>query len=1809
MPLDLQPVEDSLDLQPVGEALDLRPVLSDSEQSQVANLKSEIARNLAESNKQSRRAQVLDYTAQLIDVPAALKAAINLPQRLTGQPDLPPLLSEDQARGLRESAADFYSRNLTSGTTPQPRFNLVSPDVQTQLAQGVGKGVDQLVSGLTAPENLAALAVAPRFPTQVGAVFAGQMLGEVPQSIEAIAEAQTPQEKATAAVGATANLALGGLTTGGLIKSKLRPAPREILDLRKDEHPAPPEAPSEFGGIKDLPPEPPLDLQPVPSTKLSLPTSSPNYAEIPLSTIELKYLTEDTRAGKPVPAALVDRAEGFALPEGYKLTGDQYVYEEPPKAETEAARMARENREAMEALRAAKEAEPFVQAPVPAQFDTVEDLLDFRETRLKEERELYQREIGLTTDEARILQNRVARDGDTTNFEKKLTPEKRAAFTKFFDESPYNKVGGPFEFWETDQRLNPEDSVHETNKGLLASTIVTAAHRGIEQAHNSDRFLSAAIAAKRLKELGGTQSDIARYADQFSSRESSSQGDKAFFFKELVEKTGAFLRSQGIELPEGDLGGTGPKPAPKPRELEAPDPVGERPYDILDWIEGNYPQGVRTSNPADFGEYVKQARGRAKELLSNVKGERADRVLEEAHNQGEWRRLESEDDLHAAIVDAGEARIAWRERARKVEKWADETIAQGKKRLAAGLDPELLTAYAVKGAAHIARGVRDFAAWSAEMLTEFGEAIRPHLETVYRLAADQPGLRQAVAKIQVDPTVSQPVKDATLPDFPYTVRTHQMLDQQAQQLIQQHGVDAMFQAYQARTLPGDLAERLKQQLIERARQGENQARVAGNANAEAQAQQRQVDLWTSDAYGTDVAQALAARQTFGDMSAGAHLRHARETFAKAGDAKAEEILNPHVPNVLEELRAGHGEAIDALRQDESTNQTARAAVDHTIATSDTTHAAVVMELAGEWSQSPHILSTAREAVRAKANELLNIRPRPAGLTAPAHLRQILDDLAARAADIAASHYQGAEEGKTLTQKLQQRLGLTEDKAGALAKRLDEEFKKQVESAAKQLPKRIARQRVALGKNLPADAAEPIVDRAIREQLRQHNLQLGNLLEKTAAEVDQAGRTIGERIVADSGLTGEAANKLRDAINRRYEILRTEAQRRRLEALAKRIPLPGQLRRQFDKLLKWARLGAFDEKSLRDQLAQGMGIPSLTDEIAREIVRRSTEIDRTPEGFQRDRKSTELLNYIARMSGRKWWELPMAVWYANALSGPTTHLVNSISNLANLSSNVAITISRQPLATPQILAALARGGAKGLQEATAAMQTGQVPTEGFRKLQESRLLENIQLPGKLDYLLTPWRAVGRALAAEDLIFFKSAQEMRAAVAARSLARTEGLHGSSLTRRTFEILALDDGAVAVAKAQAAAEGLKGLDYRRRVSEIIEQSRPISLRQNAIDYALQVTFNQEPGGVAGRFARALTELNRQVPAARFVVPFVNIVVNVANEGLNYAPGIGAAKAIWGHWKGSMDGKPATAEALYDQWAKQVIGTTLLAGLAYAHAQGALQVTGSGPRTREQRDQLKETGWIPNSIKIGDRYYSFANAPAAIPLSILGNYLDAIKYKGLDQQDALNRSAYALQQSGHVLLQATPLDSLRTFFDLWNTDSPRRAGASLAQYTARTAGNFVIPNALRQIDRLFDPTVYDAPTVHAGLVSQVPFARRENRPAINVLGQPIRTLVEERFTKAETPDPLWRAIAEKGAWIPTPNRDVIVGEKARGPEYYRTLTPDEWYEYIRESGLLIRTYLDPVEIRTMEPEKAKAYVHRVAEEQRRKVLKTFSR
>jgi hypothetical protein len=1073
-------------------------------------------------------------------------------------------------------------------------------------------------------------------------------------------------------------------------------------------------------------------------------------------------------------------------------------------------------------------------------------------------------------------------------------------------------------------------------------------------------------------------------------------------------------------------------------------------------------------------------------------------------------------------------------------------------------------------------------------------------------------------KITSSTIISDETKQASQA-YIYEPRSNRTDQQTADGLVTEFGVDAATALWRnpPADFPGAVKSKLLGSITRTLAEAERTARVAGDTAAQQTAMQQQADLWNEALPRiTNTAQELQAMNGMVAMSPDAQVIRARREVESAGDKEIErhEAETDAMRTALDEGRA---DGIEAVKQDAATNTAARAAVDESIKDSDETKQAIIMELAGPWAQSEYIVNHAREAVRAKANELLNKQPRPPGLTPAAHLRQILDDLAGRAASIFAGHIQGSEPGVLLVDKLMQRLGVDKPTAVKLATSLSKEWDAQLDKARKALDTRLANARARQERREREPESNAAVDRALRKQLRDLNLKLGEAIRQAATDRTKTGEHIADRIVQASGLTGPAADALRAKLKARYDALTAEAQRRALEGISKRsgVKISKKMRDAFDRLVDLDRLAPVDTDAFFKAVRAALKLPELTEAQAKELRQLVLDAQAKPEGWQQQRIMGKVLTLVENAKGtHAWHDTAFAVWYANIFSGLPTHVANIVGNTMKAMEVLGIESLRNPLATGQIVKAFARGVESGALEAASILKTGS--TEGTRllKAEPARPLEAKIQKGGWNRVWLPWAAIARAMAAEDVVFFKGHEEVKWQLLARRVAQQEGLRGEQLDARVQDLMHGTRAAYDAAKVQAATEGLTSpLDVRRRAHEIIEQAREKDMdgsTDQARRFALEHTFNSEPYGVMGSIAEVLNTANRKLVVTRFAIPVVRIMANLANESLNYFPPVGLARVIVPKFRSDITvraGGDVDALAFYQ--ARALVGTALFGALLAAmfgnddEEEKFIEITGQGPRTKNQKEQLRATGWKPNALRVGDRWYSYQESQLNIPLAILGNYSDAIKYKGLEQQDALNRTAYVMQTTLNTILDQRMLSGVG---DLMDALQPESAGtADLTRVLARSGSSFVVPNAVRWIDQVFDPAVYEADDVKGALYAQTPFVRRLNRPALNALGDPVERPSMERFTSPTKPDDLMRVIAAKNAWIPMPNLDTQeVGNPDLGDAYMRPMTPDEYYAWIAESGPQIRARLtDNIgTLAAMTPEEAQAYVRNITREERAK-------
>lgn len=1063
-----------------------------------------------------------------------------------------------------------------------------------------------------------------------------------------------------------------------------------------------------------------------------------------------------------------------------------------------------------------------------------------------------------------------------------------------------------------------------------------------------------------------------------------------------------------------------------------------------------------------------------------------------------------------------------------------------------------------------------------------------------------PEYRERETGRKISASELSPQTKAAITEYFYEVR-HNRTDQQiADGIVAQHGVEQAFEAWRnpPTGLPGAVRVKLLRAITRTLNAQEQAARQAGDLD-QADALARKAGRIWDEALPqiTDTAQTLQALADMVELSPAAQVARARRQIDQANQDRLDQHRG-EINLAIDALRQGRREGVETVRVDPEVNTAARQAVDAAASDSTETRRAIVMDLAGPWAESPTILKHARDQVRAKANELLNRQPRPAGLTPRQHLRAIMDDLAARAASIFAAHIQGADPGTPLVDKLQQRLGLDRPRALKLASALSREFDRQVDLARKTLPKKLAAARAKALKGLEPGATDDAVDRAIHRQLTEWNFKLGELLDQAQTARDETGQHVADALVAKSGLTGPEAEALARTLRRRWDAIVEAKQRAALVALQKRsqVKVGRQVKTAFDRAVQMERLGALNPPAMLDLVRDVLKLKDLTDANAAKLRKLGQEAQSKPEGWQQMRVQGRVETLLQELKGEMGWiDIPMAIWYAHIFSAPPTHLANLVGNSAKLMEAVTLELLHRPVAAPQILRSLARGLTKGGEEAWNVLTTGQVEGARLLKAEPARPLEAKVQQGGLGTMALPWALVGRGLAAGDLLYFKPHQEMKWNLLARRKAREEGLPmaGPKLMARVNELLHNTPAEFKAAKVQAAQEGLTGNDLRRRAHEIIEQQREESMPGSleiARNHALTQTFNADTYGFIGEMVAVLNNMNRRLVVTRFAMPVVRILGNIINESLAYFPPVGVARVMLSRYgfaekqmgkrqirfRNRLDGKPITdADQVFNHTARAVIGLMLFSALAILLAETIddedpfMTVYGAGPRTKSKRETLRSQGWMPNSIKLGQHHFSYQETQLAIPLAILGNYYDAIRYGDLEEEDAANRLLYGLAGISHSILDQRMLSGLGDLLDALSADWPGSTGKRMAKWASRVGSSFVVPNAARWADRLFDPQVYEANDIRGALMLEVPLVRREGRPALNVFGQPVTRGPLERFYSQADPDAVVQVLIRKEAWVPYPNINSLEVPDYRLPkDKRRPITEPEYYDLVALAG-----------------------------------------
>lgn len=286
------------------------------------------------------------------------------------------------------------------------------------------------------------------------------------------------------------------------------------------------------------------------------------------------------------------------------------------------------------------------------------------------------------------------------------------------------------------------------------------------------------------------------------------------------------------------------------------------------------------------------------------------------------------------------------------------------------------------------------------------------------------------------------------------------------------------------------------------------------------------------------------------------------------------------------------------------------------------------------------------------------------------------------------------------------------------------------------------------------------------------------------------------------------------------------------------------------------------------------------------------------------------------------------------------------------------------------------------------------------------------------------------------------------------------------------------------EAAMEGAKGTARLERMTQLLTEDRG-RLLDNAKAEALYRTFQTQDKAIP----RAIVHLRTQIPGARYVIPFVSTIYNLAGFGLERTP-----LGVLPFAKRALSGELAHGEAV-DRLARMAVGTGLAGAVAALVGDGGL--TGAEPIHRGEATALRTTGWQRDSVKIGNQYVSYSGLE---PVStMLGTTADAVALFHdplVAPEDVVARLAFGFARR---LGDQPFLTGLQQVLDA--SQNPT-SGATFLKRLAVTA----IPNVVAQASRAADPIVRRT----NGSLGQIAQARTPAStgllPMRNIWGEEIR-------------------------------------------------------------------------------------------------------
>lgn len=493
------------------------------------------------------------------------------------------------------------------------------------------------------------------------------------------------------------------------------------------------------------------------------------------------------------------------------------------------------------------------------------------------------------------------------------------------------------------------------------------------------------------------------------------------------------------------------------------------------------------------------------------------------------------------------------------------------------------------------------------------------------------------------------------------------------------------------------------------------------------------------------------------------------------------------------------------------------------------------------------------------------------------------------------------------------------------------------------------------------------------------------------------------------------------------------------------------------------------------------------------------------------------------TGQKIGQGALSTWYAAILSGPKTTVRNILSTASNIVTEFATKAANPKMwnEIPASVSGLLRGLKEGWGEAKAVLK-GEASTTKFTET--GRGVQPEVFTGKWKTYGQIVESVGRFLNAQDRLLSAGAREME-----RSALKVASPEMSDA-----------------------------------ISEALSKA-----------YAETTVYHGQPKGkLIGALRDSAQTLRKKFPLAKIIIPFVDTVANVMDRQFDYMPLFSYLRTGESYLRPQaeriarefgMSGDVAVQQIMNrlkdQQIGRMVLGTAITSAAVVAAVAG--RVSGNGPTNVNERNQLQDTGWRPNSIKIGDTWVPYTYlGPLAGIFAMAGNVYDKVHYDGAPNKDIVSLLAKGLVGWTQTQLNQSFLSGAADLLDVL------KGGVSPESYLKRLAvGLIPIPAAYSQTKDILFRQQYETRDIQEQVMNKLGITGGL-QPKLNAFGQPLRAdLIYGITPSTEKRDDVHDFLIKN---------ELIVAKPATGQQYSipgrhkekRAFTPEEYTEYLEKTG-----------------------------------------